>query len=387
MLENLSSRQVQIVNGILERAPEAAQPALARALRNLEDANQAVARALDQAVVLAGHQEREKRQTEQGKPQVHRLSKEVKLTYKDIAAALGITSDALAELLGQDAALAQIVQESGLDSETFQQNVVAIVTGRLQALVDEGKLTQNALELIVKELQDRIDSLIEQVFTDDDAARPDLPFSIGALATVVGLEPSRLHTLLRNGNSVLNIARRHGINRDRLVDALAKLARHRLQTLAEDGAIHRKNLAKLLVEFERKIQNRIDTPIQKPDRPADGSPVEVRPSRNGRPTAALVSNAPFDLKIVARILGMSEEALRARLKQGGTLARIVEDRDVTLDDVVEKLSAAMKKKLGELVEADKLDPNQARRLLNEAVKRLTNSLHEFRQETDLTPKK
>ena len=63
------------------------------------------------------------------------------------------------------------------------------------------------------------------------------------------------------------------------------------------------------------------------------------------------------------------------------MAQIAEESGVTLDDVVEKLAAAMKKKLSELVEADKLDPDQARRLMEEAVKRLTQSLREFRQDT------
>ena len=78
---------------------------------------------------------------------------------------------------------------------------------------------------------------------------------------------------------------------------------------------------------------------------------------------------------------MGNTGLLARLKQGGTLAQIAEESGVTLDDVVEKLAAAMKKKLSKLIEADKLEPNQARRLLDEAVKRLTQSLREFRQAT------
>ncbi len=63
------------------------------------------------------------------------------------------------------------------------------------------------------------------------------------------------------------------------------------------------------------------------------------------------------------------------------MAQIAEESGVTLDDVVEKLAAAMKKKLSKLIETDKLEPNQARRLLDEAVKRLTQSLREFRQAT------
>ena len=376
LLENLSSRQVQIVNKVLERSPEAAQPALARALRNLEAANQAVARAIDQAIVLAGHQEREKRQREQGKPKVHNLPKDVKPTIDDIAAALDLTKDALLDLLSQDAALAQIVHESGLDTEAFRQNVVAIVVERLQALVEEGNLTQDALELIAEELQDRIDSLIEEVFTDDDDARPDLPFSIGDLATILEIEPSRLHSLLRGGNSILNIAGRRGINRDRLIETLTRLARQRLQGLVADGAIHRKDLAQLLADIENKIKNHIASSFEKGDKPT-----RVKPDRVDRPKIAVVPNAPFDLKLVARILGVSEEALLARLKQGGTLAQIAEESGVTLDDVVEKLAAAMKKKLSKLIEADKLEPNQARRLLDEVVKRLTQSLREFRQAT------
>ncbi len=116
-------------------------------------------------------------------------------------------------------------------------------------LVEEGNLTQDALELIAEELQDRIDSLIEEVFTDDDDARPDLPFSIGDLATILEIEPSRLHSLLRGGNSILNIAGRRGINRDRLIETLTRLARQRLQGLVADGAIHRKDLAQLLADI------------------------------------------------------------------------------------------------------------------------------------------
>ncbi len=368
LLENISARQLKLVNGLLERLPDAARPALDRALRNLEEANQSATRALDQALVLAGHQERERQQPDRLEAQ--HLPKSARPTLHDVAQALNITADALAQRLGEDATLAQLAQEAGFDEEAFGERVVAIVMERLQAVVDEGRLTPEALDLIAAELRSRVGSLIVRIFTHNEDVRPDLPFSVEDIAAILEVEPAKLYALLREGESILHIAEQLGVPRDRLIELLVALSRQRVQALLENGTIRPKDVDHLLEKVGERIGERID---ESPKAGRDDRPDRDRPDRD----TDHVRN-PFDLKLVARILGMSQEALITRLIEGGTLSEVAEQGGVGLDELVDKLTAAMKKKLAEMVEEGDIDPEHARRLLEEARERLVQSIREFR---------
>ena len=376
LLEGISTRQLQLVNDLLEQLPEAARPALDQALRNLEEANEAAGRALDRALELAAHQEREKEDIE-----AHRLPKNVKPTLDDIAKALDLTPDLLTERLSQGSTLAQIVEETGFSKETFQERVVTIVLERLQALVDEGRLTPEARELIAAELQSRAGKLIERIFTEDDEARPDLPFSLEDMAAILEMEPSRVYALLREGNSIQRIAERRNLSAEELVERLLKLARERVRTLLEDGHIRQQDAERLIADVREKIVKRIHESPNAGQGSLQPRPNRGEVERSAPETAANRRDVPFDLRLVARILGMSEEALITRLREGGTLSEVAEQSGVGLEEMVDRLTTAMKKKLAEMVESGKIEPDRARKLLEEARERLIKSLREFRHST------
>ena len=122
--------------------------------------------------------------------------------------------------------------------------------------------------------------------------------------------------MLHDGNSVAQVAVRAGISTDALIEWLNALARERLQALVGDGLVDSDELDEVLEEIVERIRKEIGkaTPlIQKrfrdPDDDDDFVPTErpvVTPDR-----------VPFDLKLVARILDLTEEALVNRLRQVG----------------------------------------------------------------------
>ncbi|MCZ6892322.1 MAG: hypothetical protein O7F09_07395 [Chloroflexi bacterium] len=379
LLEEASSRQLKIVSELLDRLPEEAHAGLERALSNIEEANRAIAEALDTALELAGRQERERQQVK--RLTVQRLPKEMKPTFQDVAAALNTTTDALAEQLRQDITLAQIVEDAGLTGEAFVQKVIDVVVERLQPWVDEGRLTQEALDLIADELHTRAEEAIEEIFTRDDDVRLDIPFSLEDLAAILEMEPAKLYALFREEQvTILGIAEERGLSRDALVEKLMELARQRAQALLDTGAIGPKDVERLLADMGERIRKQIEKSVQRNLNPAVDESGRGEPDRPDRPDVSSV-RASFDLALTARILGMSEDALLARLKEGGTLSDIAQQSGVGLDDLVDKLIEAMMRKLEEMVEEGRIEPDRARELLQEARERLMKSIREFRQET------
>ena len=132
--------------------------------------------------------------------------------------------------------------------------------------------------------------------------------------------------------------------------------------------------------MSERIRKQIEKLVRHNLKPDDDDRERGEPDRPDRPDVRSVRTS-FDLALVARILGMSEDALFARLKEGGTLSDIAQQNGVGLDDLVDKLTEAMKRKLAEMVEEGRIEPDRARQLLQEARERLIKSIREFRQET------
>ena len=125
----------------------------------------------------------------------------------------------------------------------------------------------------------------------------------------------------------------------------------------------------MLSELGDRIGKQIEKLVRRNLKPADDDHERGEPDRPDRPDVRSV-RASFDLALVARILGLSEDALFARLKEGGTLSDIAQQNGVGLDDLVDKLTEAMKRKLAEMVEEGRIEPDRARELLQEARERL-----------------
>ena len=342
-LERVSARQLKVVNKVLDRLPESARGALEEAVQELETANQAVAEALDRALLLAAEQEQS--DVEIVRSKARRLPREVKPSLEDVASTLNLTVDELVQRLSDGAKLVQVIEETGLSKEDFQQKVRAIVLARLQALVDEQRLTQEAFDLITAEVDNLVAHLIDDVFERDETVVPELPVSVSDIARALDIEPSELVSLLHKGHTIAQIADRKGVSRDRLEEALIQLTRKRLQKLIEEGVVQPQDLDRLVNEVRERITQKIDEVRQAGPQPERGR----QPEERQRPVAAL------DLKLIARILGVSEEQLIKRLSSGALLHDIAQEQGLTVDELVHKLTAAMRKKLAEFVESGDID--------------------------------
>ena len=247
--------------------------------------------------------------------------------------------------------------EFGLNGNIVEAGAVVTIVGRLDA--ETGVLRARSVHLVDKTLK-RLRAHIEEI-RETALERKDQIKHV-----------ARVQDLLEEASSrQLKIV-------SELLDRLPEEAHAGLERALSN--IDPEDVERLLSEMSERIRKQIEKLVRHNLKPDDDDRERGEPDRPDRPDVRSVRTS-FDLALVARILGMSEDALFARLKEGGTLSDIARQNGVGLDDLVAKLTEAMKRKLAEMVEEGRIEPDRARQLLQEARERLIKSIREFRQET------
>ena len=341
-LKKTSERQLEILNEAVDYLPEEARPAMEKALQNLEEANKAVAQAFNQALELAGEEETDEGHPEG--PEGYELPEEIEPSLEDVAEVLGLSEDALIELLVQGLTLTQIAEDVGFTEEALMEGVLARVRERLEQLVEEGQLDPEAVDLIIDQMSEEADYHLDRVFTDEELAPAGIPFSMEDLAAILGMEPSELFARLHKGDNLLQIAQEQGFSRDQLLEAIMELARQRAQRLVDQGAIWPMDVERFLRHFLKEVEEKIGEVSPRSDGPDEEPPI-----------------TPED---VADILGITIEELFAHFEGGGTLQELALRHEMTVEELVGKILHKARQRLAHLVDEGKLSPTEARGILD-----------------------
>ena len=341
-LKKTSERQLEILNEAVDYLPEEARPAMEKALQNLEEANKAVAQAFNQALELAGEEETDEGHPEG--PEGYELPEEIEPSLEDVAEVLGLSEDALIELLVQGLTLTQIAEDVGFTEEALMEGVLARVRERLERLVEEGQLDPEAVDLIIDQMSEEADYHLDRVFTDEELAPAGIPFSMEDLAAILGMEPSELFARLHKGDNLLQIAQEQGFSRDQLLEAIMELARQRAQRLVDQGAIWPMDVERFLRHFLKEVEEKIGEVSPRSDGPDEEPPI-----------------TPED---VADILGITIEELFAHFEGGGTLQELALRHEMTVEELVGKILHKARQRLAHLVDEGKLSPTEARGILD-----------------------
>ena len=348
MLEKVGERQLQIMSEAVQYLPKEAQAGVEKALANLQHANKAVADAFGKALELAGEQDRARQHG--GDARIRRFSDETRPSVGDIAGILGITEDDLVERLGRGISMPEIAQAVGLTEERVAEGVVGIVRQRLVRLAEESEIPAAEVELIVASMKKEAVNQLRRAFAKIEVEGDGFPFTPEDLAPILRLEATELYARMKAGETLASVAETQGFDKDRLLEAVMRLARSRAKSLIADGALRPEDAERHLASLRDKMGDEIN--------------------RRGGRGNEFDEEFPVGPEQIAAKLGMTVAELEAHFKEGGTLKQLVDTRgrnlEAFIDDVVEDARA----RLDDLVDEDRMDPRRAGRVLAELKEQL-----------------
>ena len=105
----------------------------------------------------------------------------------------------------------------------------------------------------------------------------------------------------------------------------------------------------------------------------------------GPPGVTLPVEIEPSLEDVARVLGISEDALTERLSQGLTLVQIAQEVGLTEEALVEGVLAGVRQRLDILVEEGRLNSADVDRIIDEMRQEAVNHLYEVFSDEELGP--
>ena len=110
----------------------------------------------------------------------------------------------------------------------------------------------------------------------------------------------------------------------------------------------------------------------------DTRPVRLTAVASDRLSTQTRPATPFDIARIAKILGIPQEELEGLLSDGFTVGEVVEQRNASLDHVIDALIEPLKAKLAELVKAGFIQPSDARHQIEASHSAIARRLREFR---------
>ncbi|MDA1215318.1 MAG: hypothetical protein O2812_00400 [Chloroflexi bacterium] len=303
-----------------------------------------------------------------------------------LANALDIESlDELRELLATGVTIAEIAEARNRSIEAITDELLEDLRSKLAETVASGRLTaEEAAKLLEQSRSNFIDRLREfhvQATDEDRPVRPTTPpgqnrpysgvhLTFEEIADVLDVTPAGLRKWMTEREGVAGLLRERGLSVEDLVAKLLGLVEQRLRADAASPDVSEEKVQSILASLKRRLTADLSGTnrgrVEAEARPATAQVREVRASQ-------LV---PFDIEIVARVLGITPEELKKPLAEGLTVAAIAERLNVPLDQIVAALLTPLEERIQKALE-DGADPAQVRAKLQELRRSILRALRNF----------
>ena len=278
----------------------------------------------------------------------------------------------------KDDLLADVAKRLGISEERLRAAFSDAWKARLEAAVEDGKLTEEEAE----RLQERFD---ERGFALPGLGtpRPGGPglgslFGLGhgllqgagdvveAAADYLGLTEAELLERLRDGDSLADVAEAEGKSVDGLEAALREATKAELDEAVEDGVLTREQADRL----GEALGEHVDDLVQGSLRLGPGLGRGHGLGKGfgfglGKGAFGLLRGADDLLEAAAKYLGVSEAELREALRDGRSLADVAEAEGKSVAGLQEAIRGSLKAELDQAVEDDTLTQEQADRIYDE----------------------
>lgn len=184
------------------------------------------------------------------------------------AEAIGIGATELVSALRDGDTIADVARAHEVPVSDVVDAVVASEQDHLDQLVEDGRLTRTQADELSADLRDRATELV-----NGDLA----PFPFGAgrgaafpgiwmdpegplaeAADAIGIDVSDLVSSVRDGDTIADVARAHGVPVSEVVDAVVASMQARLDAAVEDGALTRRQADAIAADLEEKASDLVN---------------------------------------------------------------------------------------------------------------------------------
>lgn len=247
--------------------------------------------------------------------------KHVLNTDKIIASELGISVAQLRTELAGGSTLAEVAANHGSSAATLTVVIKAKLASLVTKAVKAGVVARSRAASVRNTLGATVSGLMNRaVATSHHGESGDLQLlSDTVVANLLGVTVDALRTELKTGISILTATTNRGITQDALVAALTTDATTKVNAAVTAGTITQAKGDELIASLATRINsyiNRIQTPTQRRKGPEKREPKKFELS------------SP---EVVARVIGITKEALKASSENGLSFAQIAVNNNVTVD--------------------------------------------------------
>ena len=174
---------------------------------------------------------------------------------------------------------------------------------------------------------------------------------VAAAAKYLGLDESALRTKLENGQSLADVAKAQSKDLDGLKSAILDAAKGDLDKAVADKTLTQSQADDILNELKSHIDDVVNA--------------NMRLHRDGGPKMEFGFGFGADSAAAAKYLGLSESALRTKLRNGQSLADVAKAQSKDAQGLEDAIVASQKARLDQAVSDKKVTQSQADDMLAE----------------------
>jgi transposase-like protein len=186
---------------------------------------------------------------------------------------------------------------------------------------------------------------------------------VGVAAKAIGIDRADLVAGVRDGKSVADIAKDHGVDAKTVEDALVAAATLRVDTAVSNGRIDADRAAAIKGTLPVRAEKLVETPLQGK---LHRAVARVKLRRHAR-------RAGF--AVAAETIGVAAKDLLTAVKGGTSVAAVAQQHGVEPQAVIDAVVNAAGKKLDRAVANGKLDADRAAKIKDRLTERVTNAVN------------
>jgi transposase-like protein len=186
---------------------------------------------------------------------------------------------------------------------------------------------------------------------------------VGVAAKAIGIDRAELVQGVRDGKTVADIAKDHGVEAKTVEDALVAAGTKRVDTAVSNGRLDADRAATITDKLRDRAEKLVETPLPgKLHRAVARAKLRRHARRAG-------------FRIAAETIGVSAKDLAATVKGGTSIAAVAQQHQVEPQAVVDAVVSAAGKKLDEAVAKGRLDADRAAKIKDRLTERVTNAVN------------
>jgi transposase-like protein len=178
-------------------------------------------------------------------------------------------------------------------------------------------------------------------------------------ASTIGIEPKALGQEIKDGKSVADVARSHGVNPQKVIDAIDTAADKKVDEALTAGKIDSTRAATIKDALPARVTKLVNADLQGKGK---GLVARAKLRRHARRSG---------VAIAAGVIGVQPKALVDAVKGGQTVADVARSHGVNPQKVIDAVTTAANKKVDTAVTNGKIDAARAATLKDRLDKRIT----------------